>query len=444
VKVVALYPDVGLMELKHVMYPVKNIAMKSVELVKKIVAYPRPLPYLRNKMLKNIILLSILYLLVSSCINSSDKQNSTKETIIKINLDKSGNGKLSEYFSGISYTLIENQEANPLVESYQTILTNNSIYVQDYYNSYVHRFDKNGIFQSLIKSTGQGPEEYQQLDHFQVVGDTLFILDRSLRKILGYNSEQQVVHEEFIPVNASSFHKQGNRILYFMNNVSDKSDYNFLLFKEGNLVQESVKIRTGFEKFQHSSKNGLSQDFNSGFLFPIPFSQEVVFFKNDLSFNKKVIFDFGSYSVKELDFIRLHNSSRSEFYDFVKENNLVENISTFTKLGDMYFLSLYQTSKTLHFIFLNKEMSVKSQVTNFENDIDQMKIRNIPWTVFEDNLIFKINSVDFYNDYLAKFSGQQVSVKEGNVHEFFQNHQEKLKDDQTVLVSLTLRKDLTN
>jgi hypothetical protein len=52
--------------------------------------------------------------------------------------------------------------------------------------------------------------------------------------------------------------------------------------------------------------------------------------------------------------------------------------------------------------------------------------------------------VDFYNDYLAKFSGQQVSVKEGNVHEFFQNHQEKLKDDQTVLVSLTLRKDLTN
>jgi hypothetical protein len=107
-------------------------------------------------------------------------------------------------------------------------------------------------------------------------------------------------------------------------------------------------------------------------------------------------------------------------------------------------MSIYQTNKSLHFIFLDKEMNVTRQINKFENDIDQMKIRNIPWTVFEDNLVFKINSVDFYNDYIAKFSGQRVSAEEGNVHEFFQNHQEKLKDDQTVLVSLTLRDDLLN
>jgi hypothetical protein len=433
--------DADLTGQKLVMFLDKSIVMKLAELGKVVAAYCGPLPNLKSEMSKIKTLSFIIFLFISACQNSSEIQHSIEEEIINIDLDQSSGGKLSEYFSGITYTLIENQEANPLVESYQTIVTSNSIFIQDYFNSYVHKFDRKGILQNLFKSTGQGPQEYQQLDHFQVVGDTLFILDRSLRKILGYNSEQQVVYEEFIPVNASIFHKQGDRILFFMNNISDKSESNFLLFQEGALIQESIKIRDGFEKFQHGAKNGLNPDFKSGYLFPIPFSQQVVFFKNDLSFHKKVTFDFGSYSVKDLDFLRLHNSSRSEFYDFIKENNLVENISTFTKLGESYFMSISQTNKNLHFIFLDKEMNVKSQVNNFENDIDQMKIRNIPWTVFENNLIFKINSVDFYNDYIAKFSEQKVSIEEGSIHEFFQLNQEKLKDDQTVLVSLKLRED---
>lgn len=388
------------------------------------------------------ILLYIIFLFITSCQKSSENQNSVRDEIIKIDLDNSSDGKLSEYFSGITYTLIENEESNPLVESYKTVITSNSIFIQDYYNSYVHKFDRKGIFQNLFKSTGQGPKEYQQLDHFQVVGDTLFILDRSLRKIIGYNKEKQVIYEKSIPVNASLFHKQGSRILYFMNNERDNSDHNFLLYHQDRLVQESVNIKPGFEKFHYGSNNGLSSDFNSGYLFPIPFSLDVAFFHKDLNYNKKVTFDFGRYSIQDLDFIRLNNLGGSAFYDFIKENNLVENISTFTKLGDLYFMSIYQSNKSLHFIFLDEKMNVKRQVRNFENDIDYMKIRNIPWTVFEKNLVFKINSVDFYNDYIAKFSGQKVTIEEGSIHEFFQNHQEKLKDDQNVLVSLTLRDDL--
>lgn len=141
-------------------------------------------------MTKIKILLYIIFLFITSCQKSSENQNSVSDEIIKIDLDNSSDGKLSEYFSGITYTLIENEESNPLVESYKTVITSNSIFIQDYYNSYVHKFDRKGIFQNLFKSTGQGPKEYQQLDHFQVVGDTLFILDRSLRKIIGYNQEK--------------------------------------------------------------------------------------------------------------------------------------------------------------------------------------------------------------------------------------------------------------
>lgn len=393
-------------------------------------------------MTKINVLLYIFFLFITSCQKSPETQNSTSDEIIKIDLDNSSDGKLSEYFSRITYTLIENEESNPLVESYKTVITSHSIFIQDYYNSYVHKFDREGIFQNIIKSTGRGPKEYQQLDHFQVVGDTLFILDRSLRKIIGYNSEQQVVYEKSIPANASIFHKQGDRILFFMNNEKDKSDNNFLLYQGDRLVQESVNIKPGFEKFQYAAKNGLSSDFNSGYVFPIPFSLDVAFFNKDLNYTKKITFDFGRYSIKDLDFIRFNNIGGSALYDFIKENNLVENISTFTKLGDLYFMAIYQSNKSLHFIFLDEKMNIKRQVRNFENDIDYMKIRNIPWSVFENNIVFKINSVEFYNDYIAKFSGQKVTIEKGNIHEFFQNHQEKLKDDQNVLVSLNFRDDL--
>lgn len=388
------------------------------------------------------VLTYIVFLFLLSCKNSSEKQNHFKNANIIIDLDNSSDGKLSEFFSGISYTLIDSEESNPLVESYKTVVTKNSIFIQDFFNSYVHQFDRDGNPRNIIKSTGEGPKEYQQLDHFQVVNDTLYILDRSLRKILTYNSEMQVVNEKPIPVNASIFHKHDNRMLFFMNNENDNSNHNFLLFQEDDLIEKSIEIRPGFEKFKHGSKNGLSPDFNSGYIFPIPFSQDVAFFHKDLSFHKKVTFDFGRYSVKESDFIRLHNSGRSDYYDFIKENNLVENISIFTKLGNYYFMSIYQTNKKLHFIFLDKNMEIISQVNNFDNDIDLMKIRNVPWTVFEKNLTFKINSIDFYNDYLAKFSGQNVTIETGSIHEFFQKNQEKLKDDQTVLVSLTLKDSL--
>jgi hypothetical protein len=234
--------DADLTGQKLVMFMDKSIVMNLMELVKEAAAYCGPLPNLKSEMSKSKTLSFIIFLFISACQNSSEIQHSIEEEIINIDLDQSSGGKLSEYFSGITYTLIENQEANPLVESYQTIVTSNSIFIQDYFNSYVHKFDRKGILQNLFKSTGQGPQEYQQLDHFQVVGDTLFILDRSLRKILGYNSEQQVVYEEFIPVNASIFHKQGDRILFLLHHRTESSTFRLCTGCWGRLDQRISQV----------------------------------------------------------------------------------------------------------------------------------------------------------------------------------------------------------
>ncbi|WP_192347371.1 6-bladed beta-propeller [Algoriphagus sp. Y33] len=392
---------------------------------------------------KTTILYFLVFFTLLSCKQSS-KKSIVNERVIKIDLDNSTQQKLSDIFKGISYTLLKSDDANPLVEPYQIHINDKFIYVQDYFNSNVHRFDRFGNIDFIFKANGQGPGEYQQVEVFQVREDTLLILDRSLRKIVSFDTVQSLLTEEKIPKNASSFIARSGRTLFFMNNIRDGSDYNFLVFEGKELIEEAIEIRLGFDKFQFGVRNGFSPGFEGGFVFPIPYTSQVVFFDEKLKFKQRLEFDLGLQGVNELDFIRLNSVDRDTYQNFIRENQLVEHISMFTALGDLYFMSLYQYNKGIHFILLDKEFNILSQVSGFENDIDEMRIRNIPWTYYNDQVIYSINSIDFYNDYANKFAGEKVEIEPDNIHDFFQKNKEELMNDQTVLVSLKLRNDLSS
>ncbi|MCE7057466.1 6-bladed beta-propeller [Algoriphagus sp. AGSA1] len=386
----------------------------------------------------------VLILYTFSSCTHSDKKVNVNESDVKIDLENSKQQKLSSIFNEISYTLLRSDEKVPLVEPYQIIIKDKFIYVHDYFNSNIHRFDREGNVDFIYKAKGQGPAEYQQLDFFQVREDSLLILDRSLRKIIVYDSKQLLIEEEKIPKNASQFTEKDGKTLFFMNNIKDRSDYNFLLFEGATLLGEFVKIKQDFEKFQFGGRNGFISGFDNEIIFTLPYSRQVIFFDGELNFKQVLKFDLGSWGVNELDFIRLNSVDRETYQKFIRENQLVENISMFTPLGDFYFMSLYQYSQGIHFILLDREFNIVSQISNFENDIDEMRIRNIPWTFDKECIVFSINSIDFYNDYVKKFTGKQVEIETGNIHDFFQANKEELMNDQTVLVSLKLRNDLSS
>ena len=94
------------------------------------------------EMPKLLFLIFVSFFLFSGCGNSLESESSSKDQIVRINLDHSSASKLSEYFSTISYTLIENDKTIPLVEPYQTVVTKNSFFVQDYFNIYIHEFNR--------------------------------------------------------------------------------------------------------------------------------------------------------------------------------------------------------------------------------------------------------------------------------------------------------------
>ncbi len=391
-------------------------------------------------MMRYLIWISIFTLF--GCHKKNADNNASKK--INISLRESREGLLSDVFDSIQYTLLDDDDSIPLVQPYKIIYSGNNIYVEDNFTSNVHIFRKDGNISKVIEAKGKGPGEYFQLDFFQIKTDTIFILDRSLRKILSFNIHGDFISEEKIANNASGFFKYKDRILFFMNNNIDKTPYNFILKEKENVLAAYSPFNPEFLEFHFGMKNGFTES-NDGMIFhTLPLSSSVYFFNTDLSLNKIVNFDLGETAVDEI-FISEHGSINSDSYmNDLNEKRMVQDISSFFKLGNYYFLSFYQYGKGIHYIILNKDLKLISQNITFENDIDGMKIRNIPWTFDDNKIVIKMNSIDFYYDYLEKFSDKDLSVRDGSLHDFFEKTKTKLQDDQTVLVSMTLRNDLGN
>lgn len=389
------------------------------------------------------LLLGVL-VLVGACSKTQQDNPHGRAKTVKIDLTKSKKGSFSDLFSELRYILLESEETDPLVSPYQIHVTHQGFFIEDYFTGTIHHFDKDGHQIGLLKAKGAGPGEYQQLDHFEFEEDTLFVLDRSLRKLIGFNLRGQVNFEKKVPVNASLFYKKRDKTLFFMNNQPDQGTTNFQLYEQDKKIEESVEIRPGFEKFKLGARNGLLSDFDSGYSFPIPFSSEIAFFDKKLRFEKTVYFDFGPHSMNDLDYLRFSSLGMNEYQTYLREKNKVADISLFSKLGNYYFLSVVQAGGHLHIILMDKKFTILHQTNQLSNDFDEMPIRNIPWTASGDTIYIFINSVSFYNEYLSKFSGQKVAPLDGTIHDFFQKNQHKLKDDHTVLLAIKLKDKLAS
>ncbi len=90
--------------------------------------------------------------------------------------------------------------------------------------------------------------------------------------------------------------------------------------------------------------------------------------------------------------------------------------------------------------FLGDDFKVISQSNKIKNDIDGMKIRNIPWTSTGEHLVFKINSNDFLNDYHSKFDKTKKEFPKASIHDFISKNSHLLDQDKTVLVLLKVKK----
>jgi hypothetical protein len=392
---------------------------------------------------------SLTAIIVTILVLSSCKKEDVFQSKISIDLDKSQKGKFSDIFSEINYLLLDVGEKEALVRPFHILFDKDRIVVEDRDLSNIHFFDLEGKRLHTIKSdpTG-GPGTLRQSEFLQLKGNHLIISDVPLSKTLTFDLNGIFQSEKKEDLRYDAFYNFNDyRILYtgldelnqgkifIRQSLSNPADTSTLYYFPKEYFWFGINSKDGFMKDQASEK----------VYFTIPYSYEIAKFGEKADLEGKFEFDLGNYGISHEDRYRLSEGRKLKSH--LAENRLINDIHSFFPLKNHFFMYLYQHDPngkpTHHFLVLDREMKVSYQSIDPTNDLDEMIIGGVPWTYHENKIYIIVNSVSFYNAYIKKFSGKKVEIKPGNVHDFFQKNQEMLKDDQTVLVSLTL-KDLIN
>jgi hypothetical protein len=392
---------------------------------------------------------SLIAIIVSILVLSSCKREEISQAKISIDLDKSQKGKFSDIFSEINYLFLDVGENEALVRPFHILFTEDRIVVEDRDLSNIHFFDLEGTRLHTIKSDNTGgPGTLQQSEFLQIKSNNLLVSDVPLAKTSIFNLDGVFLSEKKEDLRFNAFYNFNDyRILY---TGLDKLNQGKIFIKQSLSNPTDTTALYHFPKeyywFGINSKDGFMKDQSSEKVyFTIPYSYEIAKFGEKADLEGKLEFDLGKYGISHEERHRL--SEGRKLKNHLAQNRLVNDIHSFFPLKSHFFMYLYQPDPsgkpTHHFLVLDREMKGSYQSIDPINDLDEMIIGGVPWTYNGNKIYIIVNSVNFYNTYVKKFSGNKVEIKPGNVHDFFQKNQEKLKDDQTVLVSLTL-KDLIN
>jgi len=375
-------------------------------------------------------LLSIL----QAC-NSGEEKTSN---LIKIDPDQSVTAKLSEHFVGIDYILLDYPDSLPIVNAYAMVFTEDNILVESRETAAIFIFDRRGKLQRVIREYGEGPGEFVLIDDLNVNNNHIVINARP-RKELTFDFEGNLLREvKLLPGTDKSFRGKDFHLHHFQQGNGDEK-WTFQRVS-GVDVQGFLPLKKGHETFiRKGAPWGFSFDpFRKQVYMVEPNTYNIQVFNKDGYWKDSIAFDFGKFSFdskKRMDLATEHQ----ERHFYLKDNSKVDNMTTFNGFRNFLMLTFHLQGMGNHTVFLNDELGVISQVNDWENDFDGMKVYNSHWAFTENETIYHLNSRTFYKDYVASFQGKKVEVKSGNVHDFFEKNREKLMEEKLVLVVLKVR-----
>lgn len=379
-----------------------------------------------------VILVAFVLYFISAC----HQANMGKEEKLFIDLDTSQDGNLSQLVQQIEYVLLEIPDSVPLVRVWKFSFWSGKIIVSDREKNNILIFDAKGEFEKIIESKGAGPKEFQIMEDYHVFNDHIYVLDGSLKKILKFDFEGEVVEETKIEFHPYNFYTNDSGFLYYFANNPNYEFYSVISEKEGE-VHGVKTINKDFEGLKYASVYGFQFDsYNRNVLLKLDTSYEVVFFDEDLTKNNEVRFDFGRYNFpdeKRKEFFMSH-----ERYSYLIENEMIENIFSFIPLKNLYLMIVNQVGKKAKIIVMDKDFDNLKVYSEIANDIDGFQSDFSPITQNEGNLIQIKASRNFYNEYLKNFGGKAIDPDLINdpksIHYLFKRSKEKLKGDHYVVI----------
>lgn len=373
----------------------------------------------------------VLIMMIFGC-QGNDISNSSK---IFIDLDDTESAYFSDFFSKIEYVLIDIPETVPFVKPWKLVFTPNHILVNDREMSNLLIFDKNGVFQNIIRSNGRGPKEFSFINDFQVHENNILILDGSLKKILHFDMDGNFLHEDFIDFQPRIFTSHQKAGLYYFGNSPEIEDF-IIVKKEGSKTEGVKALNPYLEGINYGSILGFQKGHNKNIEYlKLDPSYEIIFFDNEKQISSSIEFDFGKYNFpiekrKSITF-------SPERFDFLSNGQIVEMIFSFLSLKEKYWMTVNQSGLNAKFAILNSKFHPDKIIDNFINDLDGLKTDFSPFTVEGDNIVTLKSSLDFFNDYNDSFQNGNTGTQESevsNLHDFVKSNSDKLKLDNYVVV----------
>jgi hypothetical protein len=375
--------------------------------------------------------LFLLLVFFSSCSRESPKE----ELIIEIDLELNNGGNYSDFFTSIDYKLLKTNEANPLVQPYKIIINDSLIFVSDMAQEHILIFNDEGDNISAIKNVGQGPEEYQSLDDYQIHDNYLWLKDGLSGKMVKFDLNGNFIKSESNKFLRGNFYVGDEYNLYYLNNDPEYNGRILRVSSKG--IETTLDMKPWLQKRLNRHINGFFSPMNSeSIYYMLPFTYEIAEFeKTDGKLKNIYRFDFKKFNFPDIK--REELGDIGEEIDHAIKNSLVYDLSNFLPVGSGYLVFLRQESGKSHFIFLNNEFGVEKQFSQFDNDLDGFLIKNMPWTFSEDKIFFTMHSRQFLNEYKMQFEEGLNSNQ--NIHKFYNENMEYFDDENLVLIGLTVK-----
>lgn len=382
-----------------------------------------------------------LTIFLSSC----QEEVPSSMLILDIELEESKELSYSSLFKKIEYTLLDAGDKEFLAMPGKVKILDSLIFMEDRQKSFVFIFRIDGSLKSIIKSAlNPGPGEFLQLEDFQVWDQKIHIRDRPMNKMISFDLEGNFLFEKKEESMYYQFFKSNDWTLTYLGIKGQPEDFLFSRKESNGDTSFMYRYPNEYDWLSLASRNGFMLDeSDSKVYYNLPYSYHVIRFDSSGVFDKEITFNMSPGYIS--DEKRFRYAQERVLYDREKDEGLVINIETFFPLDDYFFVQLRQGNPygkvKNHTVIYDKEYKQVFQGRDLMNDLDGMFLQGIPWSFSGNGILLLINSNLFYNNYLETFSGKKVN-SEQDLHHFFQEKKERLKEDQLVLVSILLKDDL--
>ena len=373
-------------------------------------------------MKKSYLLLLILF----SCVGKSAIEQDIIE--IDISYDKEYLSELSDFFTSIEYILLEDSDENHLVQPYKIISYDTLIFVEDQELDNLLIYNRLGKFLFALKSSGGGPQEFNQIEDFQVFENSIIIKDNVLMKFIEFDFSGKFIQEFRHQLLSMNFIKTQRYQLHFFNNVIQNEPFNFLRINESDSTYE-IPIQEGYEGMVLVHQNGFTHSKNglSSYL-SLPFSYDVFQFSSDGEFQKRLRFNLNAIGLSDEERLKVEKEKKEPAH-----NEFALMIRSFFPVNNGFFFNYTSNLEKTYLGFLDANYKLTKISINPTNDLDGVPLIFVPWSYHENGLILKIPSRRFAQ--LVK-NRRPSSEMKSNLVSFLESHTGELSSDRHVLVYL--------